>query len=362
MNNRLHHLDAILVSCVPNIIYLTGYSGFSKDEREAFVFITKSKQYLATDGRYIEEVKKLVSNFEIIEITSSNPFKKILAALTKKHQIKKLGIEEKNLTVHEQKTLLSHYNDTYHYSDQINKLRAIKSIDEVAAIEKACALGDKTFNYILTKIKAGVTEKRLAWEIEFFIKKQGADISFTPIVAFGANSAVPHHQTSNTKLVTRNTLILLDFGVKINNYCSDMTRVVFFGKATAKQKRIYETVLQAQKRAIEFINQHLRGDRMGSSEVSLNAKAVDKVSRDYIINAGFPAFPHTLGHGIGLEVHEAPRLGPKSKDKLVPGMVFSIEPGIYIPEFGGVRIEDLVVLKKSGPRLLTKATRKIIEI
>ncbi|MBI2036624.1 aminopeptidase P family protein [Candidatus Microgenomates bacterium] len=371
MINYIKPFDALLVSSSINIGYLTNFFGFSKDEREAFLLITGDKQYLLTDGRYIEEVKKTVEGFEILEITSTNSLKKILKSLLKKHQVKKLGIEEKNLTVHEQKTLLSHYNDTYHYSDQINKLRSIKRNNEIEAIEKACALGDKTFQYILTKIKQGITEKQLAFEIEYFIKKHGADISFPPIVAFGANSSVPHHQTTNNSRLTTNSIVLLDFGTKIYNYCSDMTRTVFFGKATSEQKRIYKTVLQAQKKAIEYLSTRfdVKTPRMVARQRprllrggEIKAADVDRIARSFIKSQGYPTIPHSLGHGIGLQVHELPRLGPKSKDILKPGMVFSIEPGIYIENWGGVRIEDLVVLTKTGPRLLTKAKKEIIDI
>ncbi len=355
---RKQKLDGLLVSSAINIGYLTNFFGFSKDEREAFLLITDNNQYLLTDGRYIEEARKVVKNFKIIEITSSSPFKKILKRLAKKHEIKWLGFEKNNLTVSEFESIVKTHPAGGRMDSRgvnvIENIRTIKNKEEISAIEKACALGDKTFDYILGKIKPGVREKDLATEIEFFIKRQGADISFPPIIAFGANSAVPHHQTSNQQLAASNQLILLDFGVKVDNYCSDMTRTVFFGKATPRQKRIYQTVLESQKKAIKHLG-WWRGNDLDSSEV-------DRVARDYIIKKGYLTIPHSLGHGIGLEVHEAPSLSPKSKDKLVPGMVFSIEPGIYIENWGGVRIEDLVVLTKTGPRLLTKSPREIIEL
>ncbi len=376
-----NRIDGLLVSSAINIGYLTDFFGFSKDEREAFVLLMDNKQYLATDGRYIEEVRKVVKNFEIVEITPNNPLKKILAALVKKHKIKRLGFEKNNLTVGElEKFSFRPAGLTHGVANIIEELRTVKEPHEITAIEKACALGDKTFDYILTKIKPEISEKELAFEIEFFIKKQGADISFSPIVAFGANSSVPHHQTSNQQLAASNQLILLDFGVKIDNYCSDMTRTVFFGKATSEQKKMYNTVLAAQQKAIEYL-ERLTSD--GGRTVKtprgwpnglprggeIKAVDVDRVARDYIINAGFPTIPHSLGHGIGLEVHELPRLSPKSKDILKPGMVFSVEPGIYVPGFGGVRIEDLVMLEPSGlprrqagPHLLTKSPKQIIEI
>lgn len=389
--------DALLVSSVVNIAYLTGFGGFSKDEREAYLLIMTQPQglthkipgvfgYLFTDGRYFEEVKKVVKNFEIVKIPSLNSFYRELKKMIKKEKIKRLGFEKNNLTVGE----LERFNGSNHFSklvpteNIVENLRAIKDSSEIEAIQKACELTDKTFDYILEKIKPGISEKQLAFEIEFFIKKRDADISFPPIVAFGKNSAVPHHQTSNQRLAARQTgqprstaaasgqLILIDFGARIENYCSDMTRVVFWGKATKEQKRIYRIVVDAQKKALEHLGRWqaelLRSH--DSSEVDLKAKEVDKVARSFIIKAGFKTMPHGLGHGVGLEVHELPRLSPRSKDILKPGMVFSLEPGIYLPasprqggpgEFG-IRIEDSIVLEKSGPRILTQTPKEIIEL
>jgi len=356
---REKKLNAILMSSISNIIYLTGYSGFSKEEREAFLLITKKVQYILTDGRYFEAVKKQIKNFKLIEISSKVSSEKVIKQLVKKHRIKRIGFEENNLTFLEHKKLSSRFNDLNHLS--LTNLRAVKNKEEISAIEKACNLGDKTFSYILKKIKLGVSEKELAFEIEFFIKKHGGDISFRPIVAFGKNSAIPHHQTGNRKLTTDN-IILLDFGVKLNNYCSDMTRTVFLGKPTSEQKKMYQTVLNAQQKAIKFLTSDggPERSRRNSSEVDgIKAFEIDKVARDYIISKGYKSIPHSIGHGIGIDVHEAPHLSPKSKDILKPGMVFTIEPGIYIPGFGGVRIEDVVALEKSGARLLTRSPREL---
>lgn len=164
-------------------------------------------------------------------------------------------------------------------------------------------------------------------------------------------------QTSDDrKQKTDGQFVLLDFGIKVDNYCSDMTRTIFYGKASNKQKKIYQTVLEAQTKAADFLNQQIK------SKKKVIGKEVDQVARDYIISQGFPAIPHGLGHGIGLEVHEAPRLSPKSDDEITEGMVFSIEPGIYIPGYGGVRIEDLYVVEKSGLRQLTGSSKDIIEL
>ena len=353
-------LTAILISSVSNIIYLTDYCGFSYFEREAFLVITNKENYLITDGRYGQAVSS-IAGFKLIEISSSNTLTKIFEDLSKK--IKKIGIEENDLSVAEYRKIRKYFK-TVNLAD-LQSLRIIKDSFEIKSIEKACKFGDEAFDHILGKIKKGVTERKLAFEIEFFIKKKGADISFPPIVAFSANSSIPHHKTSNRKLKTDN-IILLDFGVKYQNYCSDMTRTIFFGKADHKFKKIYKTVLESQQKAIDYLASSFYP--RSSADKKVKASNVDRVARKHITDNGFPTIPHSLGHGIGIEVHEQPRLSPKSKDILTEGMVFSIEPGIYISGYGGVRIEDIFVIESftsrraepsSGQSLRTAAGRRL---
>lgn len=240
----------------------------------------------------------------------------------------------------------------------------IKNQKEIELIEKACEFADKTFDYILKEIKVGVTEKEISLKIQRFTRKNNAKISFRPVVAFGKNTAEIHHKPNHKKL-KKNNIIMLDFGTKVNNYCSDMTRTIFMGKASEKQKRIYKVVLEAQKKSLDFLNNYYNDTyhRSGNKqELDIMAKDVDRIARDYIISQGYPAIPHALGHGIGKKVHEKPKLSPKSKAVLKIGMVFSVEPGIYLKNFGGIRIEDLVVLEEKGPRLLTHSPKNIIEL
>lgn len=348
-NLKREKLDAVLISSVANIAYLTGYANFSKDEREAYIFVGKDFAYIVTDGRYTEAVKRQVPHLTLFE----RGHKKTIAHLFKKHpRIKHLGIEEDNLTVAEHKILTKHFKNTKHFD--VGHLRSIKTQEEIGKIKKACRLGDLAFEFILKKIKTGVTEKQIAGELEDFIRDKGALISFPPIVAFGKNSAIPHHQTGETVLSGETgQFILLDFGVKYVNYCSDMTRTVFFGKPLEKQNRIYQIVLESQQKAIDYINKAIK------SGAKVMAAKVDKLARDYITSKGYSTIPHSVGHGIGLEVHEHPSLSPKSKEILERGMVFSIEPGIYLPQFGGVRIEDLFVLKEKEIVQITKSNKNL---
>lgn len=331
-------INAVLISDTVNITYLTGYSNFSKEEREAYVLIGKDFQYIITDGRYSEAVKREVPHFQLFERGNQKSIKDLF----KKHEVKKIGIEENNFTVSEYKFFKKHFKNIKHFEIP----RSIKTKEEISKIEKACHLGDLAFEYIIERLKPGVSEKEIAFELEFFVKKNGADLSFPSIVAFGKNSSVPHHHTSDKRLTIYDKLILLDFGVKFDNYCSDMTRTVFLGKPNDKQKRIYNIVLEAQQKVVAAI-----------AAGELKTARLFELANEYIKSKGFPSIPHSLGHGIGLEVHEHPSLSPKSKDILKKGMVFSIEPGVYIPDFGGVRIEDLFVLEDNGLRQITHSSK-----
>lgn len=348
---KLHKLDAVLISKPANIIYLTDYSGFSNEEREAFLLITPKNQYIFTDGRYSEAVRKLIPNFVLIEISSKNKFKDLLKKLISKLGISELGIEENDLKISEYKSIKKTVKKVKDF--KFHEHRSIKNAGETKLIEKACNIGDKTFEFIQTKIKEGISEKELRFFLDNFIREQGFEPSFNTIIAFGENSAIPHHQSGDREL-TIGDFMLLDFGVKFKNYCSDMTRTLVFGKASRRQKKIHQIVFEAQKKAFEFLQKN-KNRRVIASEA-------DGIAREYIIKQEFPSIPHSLGHGIGIEVHEHPFLSPNSKEILKEGMVFSIEPGIYLPDFGGVRIEDLFVLEKNGIRQLTKSRKELIEL
>jgi len=344
---RENSLDAALISSLSNIVYLTKFSHFTEIEREGFVLITKNNQYVITDRRYSHAVKTNLPNFELLEISGNNSFTTLLQDAINLHKISVLGIEENDLTVHEHKKVLLTIKNTKHFD--LRKLRILKTKDEIRKIKNACLVGDKAFLNVLKKIKSGMTEKELAFEIEHFIKKEKCGLSFPTIVAFGKHAAIPHHKTGNKKL-KENELILIDFGVKYENYCSDMTRTIFYGKAAKQQKNAYKVVKEAQEKAIKQFN------------ITKNAKDLDEAARSYIASKGYSSMPHSLGHGIGLQVHEAPSLSPNSNDILSEGMVFSIEPGIYFPDKFGIRIEDLFAIENNKLKQLTKSSRSLIEL
>lgn len=343
----------MLISSVAHISYLTGYSNFSTEEREAYLLITKKKNYIFTDGRYSEAVKKQVKDFELVELGRGVSFLELLKGIARTQKIRIVGVEENDLKFSEHKLFARAFSKLK--GAELESLRVIKELWEIKNIEKACQLGDQTFQHILKIIKPGIKEVEVAWEMEKFIKDKGGKLSFETIVAFGKNSSVPHHHTGQTKLRgAKGEFILLDFGTKINGYCSDMSRTIFYGAPSEKQKKIYQAVREAQKQAIEYIQKNIK--------TGVVASEVDLIARECIRKQGLPDFSHSLGHGIGLQVHELPHLSPRASNLLQEGMVFSVEPGIYIPGFGGVRIEDLYTIQKGTLRQLTKASRELIEL
>ncbi len=352
---KILKLDSFLITSFQNIFYLTKYGGFSKDEREAIILITNTKNYLLTDKRYLNELNFL-KDFKLLEISPANSLSKALTKIFSGNSLESTGFETNNLTYSEYLKFKKIFKNFMSLEDLIEKLREIKTKEEVEKIRKACLLSDLGFSFILKHIKENVTEQELAKKLEIFLKSKHADISFNPIIAFGKNSAVPHHLSSKTKLKKGN-IVLIDIGAKAENYCSDMTRTVFFGSPTTKFKRMYKTVLDAQNKAIEFINSQLS---MVNSQ--LLARDVDKTARNYIIERGFPSIPHSLGHGIGIDVHEKPSLSPKSKNILRSSMIFSIEPGIYLNGYGGIRIEDLYLLTDKRLEKITYSTSEIISL
>src|SRR3989344_3771448 len=253
----LDNLEALLITNPTNIRYLTGFAGVSEKEREAYLLLTGQKRYLLTSSLYRQSVR--LTNCTFIELSIEKRFATQLAALVRRGR---LGFEEKNLTVAEFEKLQKELPTVSleGSTDRVETLRQIKRPDEIADIKAACRIGDECFTFIIKEIKPGVTESEIAWKIESFIRKKGTQVSFAPIVAFGPNSSMPHYSPSDDCRLKTDDVLLLDFGARVNGYCSDMTRVMFIGKPKATWMRAYESVLRAQNEAIRAI---LKGERSG---------------------------------------------------------------------------------------------------
>lgn len=344
------NFNAILISTPANITYLTEFKFAMNEDREGFIVVTPKNQYIISSQLYKDEFLQKASNFEFLEISSATrkSVKEHLKDIVENENIKNLGFEKDNLTFEEYENFASLKIQLSPII--LHTLRAVKDEEEIEKIAKACAVGDKAFTYILKQMKEGVSEKQLGFLLDTFIRQNGGEPSFPTIIAFGQNAAVPHHATAEAKL-NKNQFVLMDFGVEIDNYCSDMTRTIFFGKPTPKERQFYENVRLAQEKAFDYLK---------TNPYPISAKKVDAVSRDYVISQGLPPFPHTLGHSIGINVHDGFRLSPISPTLLTEGMCFSVEPGVYISGEIGIRIEDIVALEKNGPRLLTTSQRKLI--
>lgn len=356
---KVKKLDGIFISTPANIRYLTGFDFLVENEREAFLFITKTKNHIITSELYKADVQKYVPDFEFLNFTTNGTSfwefiddalakRKAFDKTMKDEHIATLGFESKNITVAEYMRMKK--LSIKLVALEIDGMRAIKTSEELACLRKACKITDKAFSFILPHIQEGITEKQLAFILDTHIRGQGLEPSFTTVIAFGEGSAVAHHTKTDKKL-TKNTNILFDFGVNYHNYSSDMSRTVFFGKPSAIFTKVYKTVRESQQTAIDYVMQHTP---------PLSAKYADTVARDIIKKAGFPEFPHSLGHSVGINIHDGFALSPSSPTQLIEGMAFTIEPGIYIPGAFGVRIEDVIALTENGPEVLTQSSRDMI--
>lgn len=345
-------IDALLITSNYNISYLTGILAFSVEEREARVLVSKKQIYLFTDARYTQMVKSNSPFVTLLEANFSNPFIKQLKDLCEKDQIKYLGFEEENITYKEASELEEKITgvELIPTIDIVENERIYKDQEEIENVRQACSLSDQAFSHILTQIRPGLTEIELKIKLESFIRDNGGECSFQSIVAFGENSAIPHHLSSNSKLKTSD-IILLDFGAKINGYCSDMTRTVFVGKPKESLEKVYTAVKEAQEIAIDYIKGH--------SSDGFELKKVQELSNSHLRSQGFADIPHSLGHGVGLQVHEMPTVSPFAEEQLKPGTIITVEPGVYIPSVGGVRIEDTALVTLNGIELLTVSTKEL---
>ena len=340
--------EALIITDPFNMRYLSGFSG-----GEGALFLAGDERVLITDSRYTEAAGK-ESSFTVIEENRQHPRMQIFRECLERCGSGSVGYEDQSLRCSEfdrMKEALPEKLQWIPLKGLVDKTRRIKSEEEIELIAKAEAIGDAAFLEILKILQPGMTELEAAAELEYQMRKAGAGgFSFDTIMASGKNSSMPHAVPSEKKL-EEGDFITMDFGCTWKGYCSDMTRTVVLGEANEKQREIYRVVLEAQEAALAVIRAGLTGAE------------VDQVARDLIAEAGYgDCFGHGLGHSVGLYIHEEPRLSPSGLDTLECGMLETVEPGIYVPGFGGVRIEDLVVVTETGCRNLTSSPKCLIEL
>lgn len=342
MEKLFEKVDAILITSPHNLLYFTKFLG-----GEGFAIISPDINILYVDGRYTIQAKEQAENFEVVEY-SGNVFEYI-----KKLDFKTIGFEDYYVTFGMYQRILNTITDVklIGVSKELELKRCVKTDYEIECIKKAQNIGEMAFEHILGYIKHGVTEKEIATEIDYFIRKNGGEKnSFDTIVAFGERAALPHAFPTDRKL-KENEFVLMDFGCVYNGYCGDMTRTVHMGKATDMEKEIYNLVLSAQTKSINAIKD------------GVNAIEIDKIARDIFKEAGYEKhFNHSLGHGVGVLIHELPTISPKSDAILKENMVFSVEPGLYFENRFGVRIEDLALVTKDGFVNLNSSIKELVEL
>ncbi len=355
MNYRLENLrkkleerelDAILISTPENRRYISGFTGSA-----GYLVVSKDDAILATDFRYTEQAGNQSPDFRVTR--AGGDWSWLLGCL-KEHDAKKMGFESQQMTIATYKQISEALQDLpstdrptlMATSGIVEGLRTIKDQDELALLQKAIDVADAAMEAVSPTIQPGETEREVAWRLEKAMRELGADsLSFDTIVAAGPNGAMPHHMPSD-KVIQPGEPIVIDMGAKVGGYCSDISRTVCVGEPDDTFRRVYDIVLGAQLTAIATV------------KTTMSAGDADDLARVVIAEAGYgDNFGHSLGHGVGLFIHEYPRVGPKSANTLEEGMVFTVEPGIYLTGWGGVRIEDVVLLEKDGARVLSKAAK-----
>lgn len=340
-----HNLDALLVSQEENRRYLSGFTG-----SDGWLFISENQAYLLVDFRYVEQAKRETKGFEIQQLQGN--ITALLPQIASGLHCKAIGFEAMTTSFAFYSKLcesLKNMDPGYKLiptNNLVELIRIIKEPEELELIQKASALTDAALNYARSLLRPGMKECEVAWMLEKHMREAGSEaIPFEIIVASGANAALPHARSSQQE-ICEGQPIVIDMGAKVNGYCSDCTRTYYLGTEDATFRRIYDTVLGAQLAALTTITAGMRGPD------------ADKTARSLIDTAGHSnQFGHGLGHGVGLAVHELPRLSPLSNDTLDNSMVFTVEPGIYISGWGGVRIEDTVVLENGIIKTLTKTDK-----
>jgi Xaa-Pro aminopeptidase len=340
-------VDALLVTGLTNVRYLTGFSGSN-----AQLLVAGDEIVFFTDGRYTEQSRREVPDLE--RVTYARELGRSLPTQLARLGVHRLGFEAHHLTVRSHERLAASVGDVELIAcdEEVERVRWVKDDEELQMLRSAQAVTDQAFDDVLDMLAVGVTERQVARHLETLLRRDGADgLSFESIVAFGENAAEPHHEPGH-RLLEEGDVITMDFGALFGGYHADMTRTVAFGEPASELKKIHDIVRQAQQAGIDAVRQGATG-----AEVDAAARAV-------IEGAGYgDAFSHGLGHGVGLDIHEGPRLGREFAEHTLPARaIVTVEPGIYVSGLGGVRIEDMVEVTREGCRVLGNATRELIEL
>lgn len=338
--------EALLVTNHYNVTYLTGFTG-----EDSYLLVTADSATLITDSRFTTQLAEECPGLDLVVRQTGQLMAPTTAGVVKDRGIDRLGIEATSMTIATQQKLAEELPQIGFVltSNLIENLRAVKDKSEIEATRLACALAGKAFRAATSLIRSDTTEKELAAELEYQARRQGAKrLAFPPIVAVGSRAALPHARPTDRRLDAAD-FTLIDWGADSGLYLSDLTRMVVTGRLSRKFEKVYQVVLEAQLAAIEAIKPGVSGAQ------------VDQVARDLIDESGYGKyFGHGLGHGTGLEVHEAPRLSPGQDEVLLePGMIVTVEPGIYLPDWGGIRIEDDILVTKTGHEVLTDVPKRL---
>ena len=361
---RKEAVDAFFITNFYNIFYLTGFRTLSPHEREAYLLVTRKNVYVFTDGRYIHQLEFQItnnkftnqlqnSNIKIKQISAEMGLIKHLQEIVDEEQIKTLGFEGEDMRFSEYFLLRKAFQIKLIPFDRIVLIqRVVKTHDEIAKITKACEIGDQCLTDISKLIQGGVSEKEIAWKIEEWLRTKNYELSFDPIVAVDANAALAHYDTKSGKgRVKHDSVVLIDFGVKYQDYCSDITRMFFMKDVSDEIKKTYSVLKTAQQQTVQQL------------EIGKKLKDIDLFCRRLITSNQYPNYSHSTGHGIGLEVHEYPKVSSQSMDVVTANQVFTIEPGIYVAGKWGMRVEDTVTVTLDGRvDILTKYSKETLPI
>jgi Xaa-Pro aminopeptidase len=344
-----HKLEAILIGHLPNIRYLCGFSGSA-----ALLLASGRNVEFFTDGRYTVQAREEVRGARIHIQKGKSAFAAALEWLNGQSRIKRLGIEAAYMTVADRELLgkrIGRGLRIVNAPDLVERMRMVKSADEIERIRAACELGTGLLEEVTGTLDPGRTESQVAAQLELAARRGGAEqMAFPTIIAGGARSALPHGRASRARIPARG-FVVCDFGVILSGYCSDMTRTLHVGRPSTAARTVYEAVREAQQAALDAVRP---GKTVGD---------VDAAARKLLKKRGLlEYFTHSTGHGLGLEIHEAPRVAAGQTEVLRPGMVITVEPGVYLPGKFGVRIEDTVVLTEAGCQILTKCPKEMLSV